>query len=293
MDVSVGVITYNDPSIAALIRQILSGGVGCHHLSEVVIVSSGLLPENREAVLGLCSLHPLLRLVEEDSRAGKAAAVNRFLGIAKGGLCVLVSGDVLLAEDSLTELVRPFSDPKVGMVGGRVVPLNDDSTFTGYAVNLVWRLHHLVSLNKPKVGEAVAFRNVVTCISPTTAVDEAYIEAVLVGMGYVVAYAPAAVVRNMGPRTVSDFVRQRRRIHAGHMMLRREAGYSVSTLGVLPLLALLPGCIDYTPRNIIWAASAAALEAWSRLLACVDVYLFGRNPYCWGIVESAKIRGVV
>ncbi len=290
MDVSVGVITYNDSSMPALVGQILSGAGG-HSLREVLILSSGILPGNREAVERLTRESPLVRLLEEDSRTGKAAAVNLFLSLAKAEVCVLVSGDVLLAEGALAELLKPLEDPKVGMVGGRVVPLNDESTFTGYAVNLVWRLHHRVSLKKPKVGEAVAFRNVVESISPTTAVDEAYMEAVLAGMGYAVAYAPAAVVRNMGPRTIGDFVMQRRRIYAGHLLLKREAGYSVSTLGVPSVLALLPGCLTYSPRKMAWAFFAVALEAWSRWLALLDVCMFGRNPYCWGIVESAKIRG--
>ena len=40
--------------------------------------------------------------------------------------------------------------------------------------------------------------------------------------GLQVRYAPDAMVYNMGPETVGDFVRQRRRNYAGHLYLKKE-----------------------------------------------------------------------
>ena len=47
-------------------------------------------------------------------------------------------------------------------------------------------------------------------------VDEASIEAIVRAAGLELRYVPEAVVRNKGPETVADLVRQRRRITAGH-----------------------------------------------------------------------------
>ena len=43
--------------------------------------------------------------------------------------------------------------------------------------------------------------------------------------GYEIRYVPEAVVHNKGPETVGDFIRQRRRIAAGHLHLLKSQGY--------------------------------------------------------------------
>jgi hypothetical protein len=60
--------------------------------------------------------------------------------------------------------------------------------------------------------------------------DEAFVEAIIVRQGMQVRYAPDAIVYNTGPTTVSDFVRQRRRNHAGHLYLKHKYGYKVSSI---------------------------------------------------------------
>ena len=67
-------------------------------------------------------------------------------------------------------------------------------------------------------------------IPPDVAMDEAFVEALVVKRGLEVRYAPDAMVYNMGPTTVSDFIRQRRRNYAGHLHLKKKYGYKVSSL---------------------------------------------------------------
>ena len=47
--------------------------------------------------------------------------------------------------------------------------------------------------------------------------DEAFVEAIVIKHGLRVIYSPNAIVYNTGPDTIGDFVRQRRRNHAGHL----------------------------------------------------------------------------
>src|SRR5262249_7967041 len=110
--------------------------------------------------------------------------------------------------------------------------------FMGYAAQLVWDLHHQVSLRHPKMGELIAFRRVFSRIPYDSAVDEASIEPLIIGQGLRLHYARAAVVRNRGPETVGDFVKQRRRIFAGHLYVKETLGYRVSTMST-PRLAWL------------------------------------------------------
>ena len=103
----------------------------------------------------------------------------------------------------------------------------------------MWRLHHKIALITPKLGELVAFRSLVKEIPADTAVDEASIEAIIRKAGYELCYVPDAIVRNKGPENIKDFLKQRRRIAAGHKHLMIEERYEVSTMDPKKILKIL------------------------------------------------------
>jgi len=65
---------------------------------------------------------PALRVLRQPRRLGKAAALNRGVGEARGEVLVFSDADSLIAPASLRPLVRPFANPVVGCVAGRYVP---------------------------------------------------------------------------------------------------------------------------------------------------------------------------
>ena len=85
-----------------------------------------------------------------------------------------------------------------------------------------------------------------------TAVDEASMEPVIRGQGYQAQYVPTAIVYNKGPETLADFLRQRRRIYAGHLAVRDTLGYNVSTMSARKIfMILLPSshpCSQLRPK---------------------------------------------
>jgi hypothetical protein len=143
-----------------------------------------------------------------------------------------VPGDVIFTRGSLLRLLEPFSDPAIGMTGGRPVPTNPRSGVIGNAVNILWDIHHELSLTKPKLGEAVAFRRVFHTIDSGTLVDEALMEHVVIQSGMQLRYVPDAIVRNHGPETLGEFMAQRSRIYRGHLALQSATGYCVSSMDI-------------------------------------------------------------
>jgi cellulose synthase/poly-beta-1,6-N-acetylglucosamine synthase-like glycosyltransferase len=289
MSLSVGVITHNDSTLIRLLEGIFKQASDNFVVKEVFVISSGILPENEADLKILCGKHSNLKVVREPERAGKARSVNHFLKEATGDVCMLISGDILIGPNSIGKLVKPLRDDKVGMVGARIMPLNDESTFTGFVVHLVWKIHHNLSLIKPKVGEFVAFRNIVGEISPKTAVDEAWIESEVSEAGYRIAYAPDAMAHNMGPKNLREYMNQRRRIHIGHVNLKRERHYAVSSIMYTNVFRALLKSLTFKPKELLWTLLAILLEVYIRVSADMDVILFKRNPYCWDILDSAKI----
>jgi hypothetical protein len=174
------------------------------------------------------------------------------------------------------------------MTGGRPVPVDDPNTFMGFVVHMLWRLHHMLALKSPKLGEMVAFRSFVRSIPPETAVDEASIEALVIEHGSSLAYAPEAIIYNKGASTVGDFLKQRRRIYAGHIWLSKVQSYEVSTKKVGGILSVLLEDLTPAPRTLCWTLGGVFLEFVGRLLGAIDYYVLKRNPYTWEVSQSTK-----
>ena len=134
----------------------------------------------------------------------------------------------------------------------------------------------------------MAFRGVVSEIPGDTAVDEAAIEALIKKAGYTTCYVPNAVVRNKGPENIRDFVRQRRRIAAGHRHLLRKEGYRVSTLSAKVILKTLIRQHSWGVKETIWTLGAISLEAAARALGHFDYCILGKNPFVWEVATSTK-----
>ncbi|MCB0162342.1 MAG: glycosyltransferase, partial [Caldilineaceae bacterium] len=171
-----------------------------------------------------------IKLIEQERREGKTSAVNLFLASAQCDICVLESGDTIPHEYAVEHMVRMFADPDVGMVGAQKTPVNTPEHIVGLLSHLRLRMEHELCLEIPRLGEMIAFRKVFDYIPPDIAMDEAFVEALVVRKGMDVRYAPDAIVYNVGPTTISDFVRQRRRNHAGHLYLKHKYGYAVSSI---------------------------------------------------------------
>ena len=151
-----------------------------------------------------------------------------------------------------------FVDPTVGMTGAHKTPVNTPDHLAGLFTHLRLRLEHQLCLEIPRLGEMIAFRKVFDRIPPDVAMDEAFVEALVVRRGMQVRYAPDAIVYNTGPDTIEDFVRQRRRNHAGHLYLKSKYGYAVSSI-----------------QNTR-VAKVALKEIWGVLRLVVDAVLAGR-----------------
>lgn len=284
-----GIMAHNEgANIGNLLRRLTDQEFTRGKLTEIFVVASGCTDRTEGIVLEFAALDPRIRLLTQPRREGKASAINLFIAAATGDVLILESGDTFPEQNTLDRLVAPFNDPTVGMTGARPVPVDLQQTFMGYAVHLLWQLHHRIALTAPKLGELVAFRNFVTAIPVDTATDEASLEAIVAGAGYQLRYIPDAIVRNKGPETIRDFILQRRRIACGHLHLRKREHYRVSTSSPFAILKILLRGHSANPRDILWTLTTVGIEALSRLLGFYDYCIMKKNPVIWDIAASTK-----
>lgn len=274
--------------MAQILEAVINQRLHMVEIAEIIVVASGCTDRTVDIVQEYLAIDPRIQLHVQEKREGKTSAINVFLRHATQNVCVLESGDTVPHEDAIENMVRMFHDPAVGMTGAHKVPVNTPEHIIGFLSHLRLQMEHQLCLEIPRLGELIAFRKVFDQIPPDVAMDEAFVEALVIRRGLQVRYAPDAVVFNMGPETLNDFVKQRRRNHAGHLHLKAKYGYEVSSMGA-PRLAKLALEEIWGALRLIWILFAlAAIEGYSRLLGWYDYKFHKRTHVVWDIAWTTK-----
>lgn len=285
---TIGVMAYNEAqNIRHALHALLAQELQTVEVVEILVMASGCTDDTVELASAIAAEFPVIRIEAEPVRTGKAAAIKRLMSLARTEVIVLVGADTLPEPGAIEQLVKPFAEPSIGMTGARVVPLNLPTTWIGFAVQMLWHVHHHLALRRPKLGEMVAFRNVIDDFPEDTSTDEPAIEALIVSKGYRLAYTPDAVVYNRGPERADEFLVQRRRVFAGQVRLAMRYGYFTSSLSIRLILPLAVEALRSYPRFLPWTFSAMAVEAWARCLGLFDA-LRGREDVVRRMVDTTK-----
>lgn len=286
---SIGVIAFNEANnIIKLLQALCNQNLEKVEIAEIIVVSSACKDATDELVCDFALTHPQVSLICEKERNGKASAINIFLKEAKSEILIIESGDTIPAPDTIEKLVTPFEDSKIGATGGRPSPVNDEKTLMGYAVHLLWRMHHRMALIHPKLGEMIAFRRVFTSIPRDSAVDEASIEAIIRNKRLKLMYVPDAIIYNKGPENFKDFVSQRRRIQNGHLWLLHKHQYKVTSQDSGIMFNIFKSEIKDNPQQILKLFIVILMEMYCRLLGSIDYHIKKKNPFAWDIASTTK-----
>ncbi len=289
MQCSIGVICYNEEdNIGSLLTALLAQKLEHVKIAEIIVVSSACTDATDSIVREFEANNPIIRLLAQEKREGKSAAINLFIKAASSDILIVESGDTIPAEDTIEKLVSPFKDYKIGATGGRPVPINKEHDFMGYMVHLLWRLHHNMALKSPKLGEMIAFRRVMKAIPVDSAVDEASIEAIIRAKRLRLMYIPDAIIHNKGADNIRDHIKQRRRIHNGHLWLKDVQSYKVPSQDSMMLFSLVMVELAQRPRDAARLFYAIGIEVWCRILGSFDYYIRKKNPFKWEIAHSTK-----
>lgn len=288
--ITVGICAYNEEkNIERTIRSVFRQTSSQYELDRVIVVSSGSTDGTDKIVTDLSEEFSCVKLISQPRREGKNSAINLFLNEKNTDVVVFLNADnVFESVESLDRLIEPFYDSKIGMVGGRPVPTNDLDNMTGYTVQLLWNMHHNVSLQKPKAGELIAFRDIGTRLPTDVQSDEDILKMKLEENGYSTVYAPLATVLNRGPESLNDYVKQRIRVNIGEYYLKKKHGYELPTHDLrIQINAFLTsaGKHGFHPIRTV---SAVILETWSRFLAMVHVKTNRGDISVWEQISTTK-----
>lgn len=231
--VSILIAAYNEQDvIASKLENTLSLDYP-HDCMQIVVAVDGSDDKTAEIVESFADRG--VELSYDVRRRGKMVAINRAVPRLKHEIVVFSDANNVYAPDALTELVKPFSDPKVGGVTGSKNIL-EESDAHAKADGLYWRYESFIKKNETRLGsctgvagEILAVRRSLFQPPPDNVInDDFFIGMNTLRKGYRLVYAPAAHSYERSSLTEQDEAVRRSRIVAG----RYQAMFM--SRGVLP-----------------------------------------------------------
>ncbi|MBI96789.1 hypothetical protein CL656_06560 [bacterium] len=160
----------------------------------------------------------------KDSKKGKPAALNLALEKAQGKFIICTDGDVILRENAIPEILKPFQEREVGLASGQPISKDDRNSLFGYWSHFLVNAAHITRQKREDKnqffvasGYLLAFRNsLIDLIPENTLVDDAWISHNISNQGHKIAYAPLARVEVHFPKNFKDWIKQKLRSVGGY-----------------------------------------------------------------------------
>lgn len=226
--VSVVIAVRNERSqLARRVANILEQEYPAARL-DVVVACNGSTDGSEEIASELASGDPRVRVVVSAAEEGKAGALNAAIAAATGDVIVLADARQSFASDAVRQLVRPFADPSVGAVTGRLlVKRSELASVEG--VRLYWgmetRLRDAESRSGSVVGATGAIYAVRRALFPQVPVnlilDDVYVPLRIAMAGHRVVMASDAIAYDVPAGNQRAEYARKRRTMVGNLQLLR------------------------------------------------------------------------
>ncbi|HLC86527.1 MAG TPA: glycosyltransferase [Candidatus Nanoarchaeia archaeon] len=236
----------------------------------------------------------------KDNNKGKPAALNlAFSHCKKSDIFVLSDGDVYIGSNSLSELIKPFSDHDVGAVSGRPVSLNSRNNLYGYWSHLLTDVgaHETRMLLSRKnnfivcSGYLMAIRNIIDSVPEESLSDDAVISNLIYAKGYTTAYCPKALVYVKYPDNFNDWIGQKKRSAGGYLQIKKFAYREDSMRSFVKESGGFFRAFKYSSnvKEFFWTVLLVFARLYLWLVIFVDLKI-RRKPFgkVWKRIESTK-----
>ncbi len=294
---TVGITAYaEEKSIAAALNSVLKQL--SPNEAEVIVVAGGE-DKTLDIVYRYAEQNPIVQVVEEGKREGKAKAINKILERAHGEVVVLTDGDVVVEDGAIKRLLAPFSDERVGGACGRVVPINDRSSQFGFWAHFLCEEAHRQRVEASEKGFlkhltgylCAVRRGVVEHVPEDALAEDAFLGELVYRRGFANAYVPDARVFVKFPENYRDFLRQKIRTRAGMLQVPRSAQDSLSLLRVETLEGLLRGVrFCESLRELTYFLKLCVYWRLSWLIAFYELRVRRKSPLeIWQPIPSSKL----
>jgi cellulose synthase/poly-beta-1,6-N-acetylglucosamine synthase-like glycosyltransferase len=111
-------------------KCVLSLGEQTFQDFEIVCVSDGSTDDTYKIMKRLQREGKVDKIAECAIRGGKSSGINLGMRLASGDIVIVIDCDCSFDNTAIEEILRPFTDPKMGAVGGSVLVRNGEVSIT-------------------------------------------------------------------------------------------------------------------------------------------------------------------
>ncbi len=227
-----------------------------------------------------------IKVYHQNERCGKIAAMNRGIKFVDTPIVIFSDANTNLGKNSVKEIVKMFSNPKVGCVSGeKRIYSNNADTASGAGESLYWKYESTLKKWDAELysavgaaGELFAIRTALYQeLENDTLLDDFIISLRIAMQGYTIQYNPKAYAIETASANVKEELKRKIRISAGGLQ---------SVLRLTPLLNPFKyGVLTFqyiSHRVLRWTLSPLALLMiipLNILLVFKSAYFFNSDFY--------------
>ena len=124
-DITVLIPMHNEEKVARQVLDLLIVADYPSDALEIIPINDFSSDATKEILNEYAECHPFIKpLHRYEGVRGKPAALNDAISLAKGEIIIVFDADYLPSRGILKDIAVSFSDPEIGAVMGRVIPIN-------------------------------------------------------------------------------------------------------------------------------------------------------------------------
>jgi cellulose synthase/poly-beta-1,6-N-acetylglucosamine synthase-like glycosyltransferase len=184
---------------------------------EILIVSDGST-DSTDFIVSRYQTESV-RLLRQEPRQGKTAALNMAVGESRGEILVFSDANSIYKSDALKKIVQNFSDPKVGYITGKMIFQNPDGSGIGDGCSTYMKYENFLREMETNIGSIVGVdggidavrRSLYKPMNPDQLPDF-ILPLKVIEQGYRVVYEQEAILIEPSLQTSEDEYRMRVRV---------------------------------------------------------------------------------
>jgi biofilm PGA synthesis N-glycosyltransferase PgaC len=170
--------------------------------------------------------YPQIRLLHEDTRAGKIAAVHRAMEFVDTEIVVFTDANTFLNPEAIINICRHYTDETVGAVAGeKRVQIDENADASAAGEGFYWKYESALKKWDSELYSVVGAagelfsvrRSLYRDVEPDTVLDDFMISMLIALQGYRIVYEPQAYALETASENVSEELKRKIRIAAGGM----------------------------------------------------------------------------
>jgi len=226
---------------------------------EVIFITDG----STDRTVEYAKSYKEVKVLHQDTRAGKAAAENRAMKFANGEIIVFNDANTMVSSYSLKHMIKHYADPQVGGVSGaKGIIVDQKDTAASEGEGLYWKYESMIKNADSNfnslmgaAGELVSFRSELVMDLPEDTILDDFMQSFnILKQGYIMIYEPKAKAEETSSINVEEELKRKMRIAAGGWQSMSRLPFMLNILK-RPIQAWM----YISHRALRWSVSAFAL----------------------------------